>query len=406
MGGWRILVWAVLVLAVLLFLYLVRGILLPFVVAFIIAALLEPVVKRLRMRGLSRKASVFVVMGVFGVFVLGATVMLAPTVGGEVSSVTSRVSELTKNISQSSDNGNFFTRWNPIVAVKEEGSAADQVDRLLETYSGTLERFGVPTTRRGLTEKYIEPNRSEIAKFFEGSVHSFFGFLTNLPSELLFVFLTPLLTLMMLLDMENFIRRGPRLIPPAIRASTMQMLADIGQVFFRYLRGISMVVLLYSTAQTVLLLLMGVPYAFLLGALFGALYLIPYIGNLISAVTVLGVIGLSNVHGNFMFSMGSANGLPPAWAYALLVTVLYLAIGFTFDHLIYPQLVGNSVGLSPVVSLFVIFCGEAMFGLPGMIIAFPLAGSVKVILDRILRVTGTSQEGLSLPSVPLRHRSA
>ena len=50
--------------AALLFLYLVRGILLPFVVAFVIAALLEPAVRKLRMRGMSRKSSVLIVMGV------------------------------------------------------------------------------------------------------------------------------------------------------------------------------------------------------------------------------------------------------------------------------------------------------------------------------------------------------
>jgi predicted PurR-regulated permease PerM len=55
--------------------------------------------------------------------------------------------------------------------------------------------------------------------------------------------------------------------------------------------------------------------------------------------------------------------------------------------------------------MFVIFCGGLLFGLPGMLIAFPLAGSVKIILDRILNVAITSQDSLNLPVVPLRHRS-
>jgi predicted PurR-regulated permease PerM len=76
-----------------------------------------------------------------------------------------------------------------------------------------------------------------------------------------------------------------------------------------------------------------------------------------------------------------------------------------FDHLIYPQMVGNSVGLSPVLSMFVIFCGGALFGLPGMLIAFPLAGSVKIVLDRLMNVTLVTQESLDLPPIPLRHRT-
>jgi predicted PurR-regulated permease PerM len=406
MVGWRILLWAVLVLAALLFLYLVRGILLPFVVAFIIASLLEPAVKKLRMRGLSRRSSVVIVMSVFGVFVVGATVLVAPTVVGQITSLTSKAESLTNGIAQVSQTDNFFVRWNPLVDAQDQGTWTDQVDRLLETYGGTLERFDIPATRGGLIQKFIVPNQGQIVRFIQGSVHSFFGFLTNLPSEIMFVFLTPLLTLMLLMDMENFKRRSPRWIPPAIRASMMQVFDDIGQVFFKYLRGISTVVLLYSASQTIVMLVMQVPYAFLLGALFGALYLIPYIGNIISAITVLTVVGLSDVHGNMLFQASSLGGLPPAWSYGIIAMTLYFAIGLVFDHLIYPQLVGNSVGLSPVVSLFVIFCGEALFGLPGMIIAFPLAGSVKVILDRLLKVTSTSTEGLNLPAVPLRHRNA
>jgi predicted PurR-regulated permease PerM len=56
--------------------------------------------------------------------------------------------------------------------------------------------------------------------------------------------------------------------------------------------------------------------------------------------------------------------------------------------------------------MFVIFSGGALFGLIGMIIAFPLAGAVKVILERLLRVTSVQAETLALPMVPLRHRAA
>jgi predicted PurR-regulated permease PerM len=83
---------------------------------------------------------------------------------------------------------------------------------------------------------------------------------------------------------------------------------------------------------------------------------------------------------------------------------LYFGIGLIFDHLIYPQMVGNSVGLSPIVSMFVILCGGALFGLAGMLFAFPLAGSAKVILDRIIRITSSGTGDLGLPAIPLRHR--
>jgi predicted PurR-regulated permease PerM len=398
MPGWRILLWVVLVLASLIFLWLVRGILLPFLVAIILAAILEPAVRKLRMRGVSRRAAVYIVMGAFLAFAVGAGVLVAPSVGRQVSSLTTKAQDLTRSFAQSSENDNFFLRWNPATQTQQPNAPASQLDRLLAQYGGTLERLGIPSTRRGLIDRYVDRNRPQIAKFVQGFFDSFFGVLTNLASQILFIFLVPLVVALILLDMDNFRRRSPRWIPPAIRKSTIALMGEITDVFFKYLRGISTVVILYTLAQTALMLAMGVPYAILLGVLFGALYLIPYIGNIISAVTLFSVIGFSDVSGNLVFSLANP------WGYAFLVTMLYLAIGFTFDHFLYPQMVGNSVGLNPVVSLFVIFCGEALFGLPGMIIAFPLAGSIKVILDRLIRVTSVSQEGLHLPSVPLRHR--
>lgn len=405
MVGWRITLWAVLVVAALCFLYLVRGVLLPFVVAAILSSMLDPAVRKLRMRGLSRSKAVSLIMSAFLVGATGLTVIFAPTAIRQISTVTSQAENLTRTLAETNQTDNFFLRWNPEIQVSEESSMGGQVDSLLETYGDTLEKFGIPSTRRGLMEKYVEPNRGEIVKFIESAVHSFFGILSSLPAIIGLVFLTPILTWMILLDVENFKRRSPRWIPPAIRDQTMQIFDDIGQVFLRYLRGISSLVLLYSLAQTIWMIIMGVPYAMLLGAIFGVLYLIPFFGNIISAITVLLVVGFSEVHSNGLFHFANIGSLPPSWSYALVVMGGYLLIGFSFDHMVYPNLVGNSVGLTPFVSVFVIFCGDALFGLPGMIVAFPLAGSIKVVLDRLINVTSTGPDTLHLPSVPLRHRS-
>lgn len=391
--------WAVLVVTALLFIYLVRGILLPFIVSFIIAALLEPTVRRLRLRGMSRGGAVTLVILGFYVVVGGLGLLVAPSISRETQQLTDQVQEITASISRQGQSDNFFLRWDPMVQIQQQGTATNQIDSLLERYSGTLERLGLPTTRREIMEQYVDKNRPQITRMVQNFSNSAFGILTDLFSHILLIVIVPILVPLILVDMDNIRRRGPRWIPPAIRASTMGILGDIGQVFVKYLRGITTVVLIYATVMTLFLWAMGVPSWILLGPLFAGLYLVPYIGNIISALTVFTVVGFSNVTGGVIHPFASP------WAYGALVTALYLVIGLVFDHLIYPQMVGNSVGLSPVISMFVIFCGGALFGLPGMLIAFPLAGSVKVILDRLIRVTSVSQEGLNLPSTPLRHRT-
>lgn len=399
MPGWRILLWAVLVITGLLFLYLVRGILLPFVLSFIIAALLEPVVKKLRLRGMSRRGAVTIVVSAFLLFGAVVGALAVPTLVQQAGNLRTEVSDVLENLTKEDPNQNFFVRWRP-TNLAESPKRTGTFDKIIEPYTGTLERMGLPTSQQAIFEQYVEPQRPKIAQTAQDWVLSFFGFFTNFFSHIIYLILIPILVPLILMEYDEYRKSGPRWIPPAIRKSAMGIMSDIGQVFFKYLRGISLVVLLYTVAQTILLVILGVPYALLLGPIFGALYLIPYIGNIISATVMFLLIGFSNVSGNWVFSLGSP------WAYAGLATICYLIIGWTFDHLIYPQMVGNSVGLSPVVSMFVIFCGGALFGLPGMLIAFPLAGSVKVILDRLIRVTSTSTEGLGLPSIPLRHRAA
>ena len=338
-----------------------------------------------------------VVVGFFYGALIFAGALVSPSLIRETQSLTDRATKLAADVSRTNDDDSFFLRWNP--EVRARAAIPSPIDRALSQYAPTLERVGLPTSRREIMEQYVDKNRPQIAKAIQGFSNAAFGFLTDLFGQLLFIILVPILVPLFLSDFESIRRRGPRYIPPAIRESAVHMIEEIGQVFVRYLRGVASVVLLYSAVMTFLLWIMGVPSWVILGPLFGMLYLIPYVGNVISAVTVFTVIGATSTLG-WVF-----HPFQNPWAYGALVTGIYLAIAFAFDHFVYPQMVGNSVGLSPVVSMFVIFCGGALFGLSGMLIAFPLAGSVKVILDHILRFTSASTEGLGVPVVPLRHRN-
>lgn len=396
--GWRITLWVTLVVVAVVFLFLVRGILLPFLVSFIIAALLEPSVRRLRLRGYSRVLSVSMV---FVVFFLGMTlvgIFAGPTIARQVTTATNSLNDFTRSLTAGSQADNYFLRWNPVNQAHQL-SRQDQIDILITQAKPYLDRMGLPSTRRAITEQYIDKNRGQIAAYVNKAFGSFFGVLTNLASGLFILLLVPLIVFMMLLEMEDLRRRGPRWIPPSIRANTIAMMSDIGQVFMRYLRGVTTVCLLYAVLTALILWFFNVPYAFVLAILFASFYLIPYIGGFISYAVTLLAVGLGGVSGNFLFSMGSP------WAYAFLVVGIYAVIGMIFDQAVYPQVVGSSVGLSGVINIFVILSGAALFGLPGMILAFPLAGSIKVILDRLIKVTSVSGDTLALPVVPLRHRN-
>lgn len=397
MIGWRILLWAVLVVTVLLFLYLVRGILPPFIIAFIIASLLEPSIRRLRLRGFKRQWAVSLVFILFFTSVTALGLIVGPRVANQIADLESSVTQFTQTLEEGTANENFFVRWRPDLQATHRQQPS-KVDAVIRPYRGTLERLGLPSTQHAFMQQYLGKIRDRLTPIISSGVISFLGVLGSLPGYLLHMILIPILVFMMLMDMEDFKRRGPKYIPPALRASTLRLFEDIGDVFMRYLRGVATVTLLYMACAAVLFIAMGVPYAILVAIGFSALYLIPYIGNVIAYGILFLLLGLSGTTGYFLH-------FNSPWLYALLVTVMFVAMAFTFDHLIYPQMVGASVGLNGVVSLFVILCGGALFGLPGMILAYPFAGAIKVILDRLLKVTSTTGEVLDLPPIPLRHRA-
>ena len=398
-SGWRIALWVAVVVATLGFFYLVRGILFPFIVAFIIAALLDPLVQRLRLRGWSRKYAVLSV--VFPIYAVGFAVLafVVPLVTSDIINVTSVVDSFASSVSKASEDDNYFLRWNPEVQVREQQGFDGTVDRLLVRFQGPLDTLGLPSSRRVLVHDYIEPQRPRIAEAVKNGVASFFGFLAGFAGNLLGIIVLILVPPLLLMDLEDMQRRFPKYIPPSIRDDTLKLIKDIGGVFMKYLRGVATVMLLYALCAALMLALLNVHYSLLFAILFAALYMVPYIGNIIVYAIVFLTLGLSGTdHTFFMHFTGSP------WAYAFVATLIYAAMGLIFDQLLYPTLVGNAVGLNTVTSIFVVFCGGALFGLLGMIIAFPLAGAIKIIFDRVMRLTSVAQDSAGLPAVPLRHR--
>lgn len=398
MVGWRISLWVAVVIVALFFLYLVRGILLPFIFAAIITALLDPPVRKLRLYGFSRALSVsFVFIGFFALTTL-AVVYLAPLVISELTEFKDRLEFFTTELSAQSSSENIFTKWNPVHRT-EIPSHAGPIDWLLSENKQFLEKLGVPTTKRALMEQYVEPYRAEIVRVVHSFFSGFIGIISSVASQLLLLILTPLLVFMMLIDLEKFKVQGASWIPSPIRTDTLAILRDIGKVFFGYLNGVVIVIALYMIVMSVVLTALQVPYSILLAILSGALYLIPYVGPWISVSAVFLITSLSGIISNWIF------GFTSPWVFAAMVSGIFMLVSITFDQIIYPRVIGRSVGLHPIISMFVIFSGGALFGLLGMILSFPLAGAIKVILERVIKLTTIDHiESVHLPAIPLRHR--
>lgn len=438
------------VLVAVFFLYMVRSILLPFGIGFFVAALVDPAIRKLRLRGFSRTGAVLTVFFGFFIFVGLIIGFTAPIIGNQVGNIQQTATEFFNttlfpptrlekfltdetvrtrmsafsyptstvefrawmNDREKSDSEYvaFFDRFSSdlqkfklpdtrAVLRTEMDRTSEQgpLDKWIAANADNLQRFGLPTTREGWEEQIqLEKRVNEITKSALGGAATIFQYLV---SSIVLLMLTPLVTLLILLDYDNYRRKMLTWIPPAIRPAAQDLMGDIGEVLSKYLRGLTFSVFIFSTAMACLLTLLGVPYGLFLAVLLGIFYLVPFLGGIFSAAALLLACAAKGTTSTLLFQM------PSQGSYLVLVLIMFFAYFIIHDQVIHPRIVGKSVGLNPVVSMFVVFSGGALFGLPGMILAFPMAGTVKVILDRLIRYTTTTHETSHVPRIPKRHQA-
>lgn len=167
-----------------------------------------------------------------------------------------------------------------------------------------------------------------------------------------------------------------KMLPERADCEMNRLGTQINAMLAQYLRGIVIVSLCVAVTATVALyvvqMLFGTKYALILGVITGLTYMIPYIGPIISALSA-GFFGYVTA------------GHSPWVASGVSIAAMY-GVNQIFDVLLTPRIVGQRVGLHPLVMLFAVFTGVSLLGIPGMIIATPVAACIKIILARWLPI--------------------
>jgi predicted PurR-regulated permease PerM len=152
-------------------------------------------------------------------------------------------------------------------------------------------------------------------------------------------------------------------------------LADINGVVSSFIRGQLLVALIVGVFSSIALYFVGLDFAVLVGMTAGLFNVIPYFGPLMGSIMAV-IVGLL-----------SGSPLKALLAVAALVVVQQID-----SNIISPKIVGNSVGLHPVFIILSIIIGGSCFGLLGMLIAVPVAGIIKLLLNRWISFREPRQE--------------
>lgn len=322
-----------------------RGILTPFVLAFGMAYLFDPLVRKLESIGMTRWLSALLIV----LLVLG---ILSSLMIFLVPEVVDQLSELV----------NLSVKYSRLASDWIESEGIRLLTRTLKLDYQKLQDFlltQVPDKIQGVFQTLAE------------TAINVTGSLSRLIGQLLNLVLTPVLFFYLLKDFGRVKAYIRSLVPDSSRSRTYDYVDRIDKVIGGFFRGQLIVCLFVALLTGSLLMLFGIRYALILGLIAGILNIIPYVGLLITlAIGVL--IGLLS---------------PDPLISCLKIILIIEGIQILEGNLLSPRIVGDRVGLHPVWVIFSILVFSHFMGFFGLLIAVPTAAVFRIFAaDALARI--------------------
>jgi predicted PurR-regulated permease PerM len=170
------------------------------------------------------------------------------------------------------------------------------------------------------------------------------------------------LTFFMLLEGRAWAERIYSLVPEQSQARWRRVGHDMYRTVGGYITGNILISVIAGVSITIVLLILGVPYAVALGLLVAVLDLIPLAGATVAGIVVAIVAFLHSV---------------PAGIVAVAFFVIYQQLE---NHFLQPVIYGRTVELSPLTVLVSVLVGAELAGILGALAAIPVAGAIQVVI--------------------------
>ncbi|WP_295728926.1 AI-2E family transporter [uncultured Muribaculum sp.] len=346
----RLVITTIVVCAAVWLIYRLRGVLLPFCVAALVAYILEPFVQfnreLLRLKG--RVAAIFITLFettlVFGLFCY----MLIPMITSEM----------------------------------------EHMAHLLKLYSNS--QVSIPWLPQGLHEfirtyvdfEYLSNllSKEDQMKLIESAVTHFWSLLTSGVSMIISVlswFIVFLYVIFIMLDYERLGESFRHMVPPAWRKTVFRIGNDIQRSMNHYFRGQALVSFCVGVLFTIGFLIVGMPLAVVLGMFIGLLNMVPYL-QLISLVPTI-----------FLCLVCSVDQGVDFWTIFWECMAVYCIVQLIQDLFLTPKIMGKAMGLNPAIILLSLSIWGTLLGFLGLIIALPLTTLLLAYYDEYLKMLQT-----------------
>lgn len=188
--------------------------------------------------------------------------------------------------------------------------------------------------------------------------------LVGLGSWVLGLLIIPFFVYYLLLDMSNLRRIVEEHIPERHRGVGRRLLDEVGEVVRGYVRGRFLMALIIAAIYGTGLLILGVPLWAGIGLIAGFLGIIPYLGVISGLILALGFAAL--------------DGAGPGRLIGV-IAVFAIAQGIE-DYVLTPRIIGNKLELHPMLVFMALIIAGELFGLLGLVLAIPVLAVIKVLI--------------------------
>lgn len=176
--------------------------------------------------------------------------------------------------------------------------------------------------------------------------------------------LVPVATFYLLRDWDRLIDRMRQLLPRHIEPTVCALARESDAVIGAFLRGQLIVMAALGVMYSTGLALIGLDFSLLIGMLAGLISFVPYLG-LIAGILAASIAALLQFHSLL----------------SIVPVIIVFSVGqLISDFLLTPNLVGDRIGLHPVVVMFAVLAGGHLFGFLGILLALPVAAVLAVLL--------------------------
>ncbi|HTJ59057.1 MAG TPA: AI-2E family transporter [Devosiaceae bacterium] len=330
----QVLIWVGVAVVSLIVIWTFRGILLPFVIGLALAYVLNPVVGLVEKTKLNRAWSTAVVLFIVLAIIVGIMVLILPLVVQQLIGLLFRLPGYVNSLRS------LANQWVPAL---NEWLGAERVAQFETSLTDWLNNLP------GIT--------ANVTAYIAQSGLTFI-------SGLAIVIVTPVVAFYLLLDWQGMVEGIDRLLPLDHKHEVRQILNEIDQSMAGVVRGQGSVVLFLTLYYATALSISGISFGLAIGLITGLISFIPFIGFLVGFI-------LSMIIATVQFW--------PNWPLILLVFLIFMVGQFLEGNVLYPKLVGSSIGINPVWLMFSLFAFSSLFGFVGLLLAVPLSAIAGVL---------------------------